>query len=915
MKHIRLKELLLSSFKTAAIFFPLWLSAQKFSGETLRIRLDSLNLREAEVEQIFYLSSPLHPGDTLWFYDYLHAYASINSSLGQAIAGHYKLEFHFSSKKDRGDTYLEPSEQYELFRKDGFVGLMARDTLQKPILRYRVRFPSAKFTGLGRGKDFLHLFEFFLQPVVKYKGKYLFYPNRNLDDRPHLPLSLRVELYPASMFPYWESNGQILSRGDTLIVTHTSDRIEIIGSQQKFYRIRRGNTLWIFEGSIPLPEEDSSLALSMEKTAAFLEQYHVPLPSKILITRRDWLTNPVYGLHILPVVNPFPRDFSLEINILKQTLYKAGKERFWDARRDHSLFTGLWQFYLKKYVETRYPDLKITGSPLRIFPLRYYYLFRAPYTQKYYLSYLYMARMNRDQALRLPADSLSLFNRNVTNPYKAALGWEFLYRYGSKNLFDSLTTQWFRRSAEKWAGRDFLEAKMKTLSSRGEDFLWDDFWNTAAKIDFSLRKTSKLKGNRIVLKNRSGLKIPVTVKTEPPGDSVMLLMPFKGDTVLPRPAQANKIIVNADNPLPEIYMKNNLAPRLKRPVKIRLWQDLEEPFSVQLFINPVADYNYYDGLMLGLSLNNHTFFDKYFSWEIKPQYGFKSGYLNTYVNIKAKKHFVRPFLHGISAGGYYASSHYAPQKLYRSYSIYATLSHKNRKEKFFRENDFNVEWLSVYKQTDRPDLTSSYGVLIFSDTYRRRGLLKNTVWKSSVEWHPLFIKFQTDFRRRMFIDKFRQLEWRIYAGWMPYNRTGTDYFSFALSRPVDYLFKYNYYGRSETSGIFYQQYVYAEGAFKVFYEDQFADHWMLVQNLYVGLWKRFNLFADAGWMHKRGKPAVFHYDAGLRYYLIPDYFEFYFPLYADGRWITPDKNYFDKIRIMFVFDLGGLSKMFTRSWY
>jgi len=871
---------------------------------------DTVNRRQATVNQQFTFNRPFRAGDTLWFYDYLHAYASVHSDLGKSIAGHYKLEFHFSSAKDRGDTYLQDNPRYKWFRNKDFVGIIPAYSGTSLHLTYTVRLPHRKFTGLGYDRHGMHLYEFFLQPVVYRNGKPLFYTNKNLDDRPHLPFTTRIKIYPASLYPYWQSNGKIHFSGDTLLITHSHNRVEIMASNEAFDIFEKDGIRIVMEKGIPAPD-DFQKALAIDEILTYLRNQDIPLASKIFITRRDWRDNPVYGLSILPVLNPFPKDFKFKINLLKQILYKSGKERFWDARRDHSIFTGLWQYYIKKYVTLHYPEMRLTGKPVKIFLLRSYYVFQVPYTEKYKLSYLYMARLNRDQALRLPADSLTLFNRHVTNPYKAALGWEFIEQYAGPSVSSGVIKRWFDASYRQYTGTEQVKAWLNEISRRDLSFLFKDYYRTARKIDFRNRK----KTGGLYIKNLNHYPIPPTMETAGQiKDTFYLPVIFK-DTLLPSPAKLRYFTVNASHPLPEINEKDNLAPRLRRPFKLRFWQDLEDPHSIQWFLNPDFDYNYYDGVILGMSLNNKTFFDKKWTWEIIPDYGLKSRYLSGYASFKYKKHFVRPYLHGWSFGGYFSSYHYAPEKIYRSYSLYTTLSHKNRKEKFFRENDLGLEWLSLYKQTDTLDETSSYRLLILSNTYKRRGLLKNLEWKTSLEWHPLFVKAQTDFRFRMFIDKFRQLEWRVFAGWMPRNRTSTDYFSFALSRPTDYLFKYNYYGRSETSGIFYQQYVYAEGAFKVFVDDQYANRWMLTNNVYIGIWKRFNLFADAGWLQSYGGPVRFHYDAGLRYYLVPDYFEVYFPFLYDGRFIPIDRDYWSKIRIMFVFDLPGLAKMFTRAWY
>jgi hypothetical protein len=47
-----------------------------------------------------------------------------------------------------------------------------------------------------------------------------------------------------------------------------------------------------------------------------------------------------------------------------------------------------------------------------------------------------------------------------------------------------------------------------------------------------------------------------------------------------------------------------------------------------------------------------------------------------------------------------------------------------------------------------------------------------------------------------------------------YNKTASDFFSYAADRPTDYLFDYNYLGRSESTGLYSQQFILAEGGFK-----------------------------------------------------------------------------------------------------
>ena len=148
-----------------------------------------------------------------------------------------------------------------------------------------------------------------------------------------------------------------------------------------------------------------------------------------------------------------------------------------------------------------------------------------------------------------------------------------------------------------------------------------------------------------------------------------------------------------------------------------------------------------------------------------------------------------------------------------------------------------------------------------------------------------------------------------------YNHTQTDYFSFALDRPTDYLFQYHYYGRSETTGIFHQQFVWAEGGFKSFFDDQFANDFLISNNVNIGIWRWFNVYGDWAWLKRKEQPVAFYYDSGLRINLVQDYFEFFFPVYSKKGWEISQRDYFSRIRIVFTMDINGLFKMIKRGWY
>jgi hypothetical protein len=155
----------------------------------------------------------------------------------------------------------------------------------------------------------------------------------------------------------------------------------------------------------------------------------------------------------------------------------------------------------------------------------------------------------------------------------------------------------------------------------------------------------------------------------------------------------------------------------------------------------------------------------------------------------------------------------------------------------------------------------------------------------------------------------------LFGGVFLRNQNQSDFFSFALDRPTDYLFDYNYLGRSEDSGLYSQQIIIAEGGFKSKLQNPFSNNWMVTANGSFNLWRWIELFADAGLMNNKGDKTRFVYDAGLRLNLVTDYFELYLPFYSNNGWEISDANYSERIRFIITLSPRTLTGLFTRKWF
>jgi hypothetical protein len=191
------------------------------------------------------------------------------------------------------------------------------------------------------------------------------------------------------------------------------------------------------------------------------------------------------------------------------------------------------------------------------------------------------------------------------------------------------------------------------------------------------------------------------------------------------------------------------------------------------------------------------------------------------------------------------------------------------------------------------------------------------LYNIGAEVSPKFSKatFRIEWRK-LFKDN-RQLNLRFFAGTFLHNDSQSegDFFSFALDRPTDYLFDYNYYGRSEEEGLFSQQLIIAEGGFKSQLEPAFANQWITTVNASYSIWKYVFAYGDVGFVNNSGSGPKFVYDSGIRLNLLQDYFELYFPVYSNNGWEIAQDNYDQRIRFIVSLDVGTFVSLFQRRWY
>lgn len=892
--------------------------------------------------------------DTVYFNDWSNSFSTKKTPLALRFAEEYDTGFFFAKNEERGFTtvftvtdHQNKSLNFEHLKAHPDVLEVALDQPLLPgesykvTLSYLVQFPDDKFTryGVNAAKEF-KLKYWYITPSV-YDGKWHYYSNYNLDDIfiPATDLTMQIE-YPKNYVLTSELdlvNTVQNSNSQSSILTGKSR----VDSKLFLSRFPRFKTVQTDNFSIVsnIPEKNiggTGSAIVTDRITQFITKHLGQYPhNKLLVTDIDVAKDPIYGLNQLPkFIRPFPDHFQYELNLLKSTLSNyLDNILLINPRTEYWLKDGVQIYFLMKYIDEFYPDMKLLGSLADVWGFRAFHAADLSFNDQYGLIYMHMARTNRDQRLTMPKDSLLKFNKNLAGKYKAGVGLKYLDDFINSNVLETTLKEYLVDTQLKKTSPKSFETAIRSNTSKNLDWFFEEYLNTRNKIDYRIKDLSKTEDSiTFTVQNKRKSTMPVSLFTLK-DDSIISKTWLTGikskiTFTIPRDS-ANKLVLNYDNRVPEYNLRDNWKS-LKgfffnnRPLQFRVFKDVEDPYYNQVFLMPIIEYrNIYDGLTLGLKFYNKTLLRKGFNYKISPKYSFASKTLtggasvSNIHNIDGSNN-----LYSIAYGVSGSYSSYAPDLFIRKLTPF--LSFNFRDNSNFRSNKFqslNIRYIDISKDPDLLNISNNsdpdYKVFNMRYVNTNPGLIKYDKWFTDFQLSESFGKIAFNYEYRKLFDNNHHLGFRFYAGTFLYNKTNedSDYFSFALDRPTDYLFDYNYLGRSENSGIFSQQLIIAEGGFKSKLEPAFANQWMTTMNFTSSIWRYIQTYGDIGLVQNKNTQVKFVYDAGIRLSLVADYFEIYFPVYSNLGWEIGQPQYDQKIRFIFTMDPQSLLGLFRRKWY
>ncbi|EJF99919.1 hypothetical protein [Flavobacterium sp. F52] len=881
--------------------------------------------------------------------DWNNAFADKNTPLARRFSDEFYRGFHLAKAVDRGKTTIInltetnfSALEWERSAEDPdyiTVRLNRKLLPNEKIdlhLNYIVKIPNDKFTHFGFDQNGgMLLKNWFLSPARFENGLFVKYNNFNLDDIANAVSDYEVEIKIPNQYSITTDLNPVSkdSTNQSYNIYSFSGKnrtdLSLYIEKQNSFRIYDNGSLQVLTNLRNKKIDEFQKAIIINRVVSYAEKFIGKYPhERITVSQADYDRNPFYGLNQLPsFISPFEDDFMFEIQFLKTFLnnYLKNSLRL-DPRKDNWVYDGIQIYTMMKYMEEHHQDEKMLGrlSDMKLF--KSYNITNLTFNEQYSYYYMLMARKNLDQPLGDPKNTLIKFNEQIASKYRAGLSLSYLDDYLNYDIVPKSVKEFYNLNQFGQSNRYDFEKILTQKSPTNIDWFFKTIIDSRDIIDYKFSNVSRTADSvTFSVKNKTGIYAPIPIYGIKKKEVVFKewIEPTKKDSVYAFSRKnADKIVINYNNEVPEYNQRNNWRSlkhvALNRPIKFNFAKDLEDPDYNQILYIPTLNYNYYDGFTPGIRFHNKTILDKPFNFDINPAYSIKAGTISGSSAFSWNQYYRNSTLYNVRYSISQNYFHYAPDATYLRlnpmvvFRIREKDFRDNRKQAFmFRQVMVNREASSYITDNSEPN----YSVFNARYSNTKTELIDHFNFMTDLQFSSGFGKVSGEVEYRRLFENNKKLNLRLFAGSFLYNTTNSDYFSFGLDRPTDYLFDYNLFGRSESTGFFSQQYVIAEGGFKSQLEPSYANQWMTTLNASYAIWNWVELYGDIGFLKNKHQNEFFAYDSGVRLNLVPDYFELYFPVYSNNGWEISQPKYNEKIRFIITFSPKTLVTLFTRKWF
>lgn len=602
--------------------------------------------------------------------------------------------------------------------------------------------------------------------------------------------------------------------------------------------------------------------------------------------------------------------YSLERVIAHEVIHNWFYGMIGSNERNNSwIDEGFTSFYEAKYFDTYYQEKgiieEITGTPVNIHKLD-----DVPgrYTRE--LSWAYLMSENIEQSASLNSEEMSVLNYFILSYYKPVTAIYTLQEYLGDDAFRKMMRSFFEEYQFKHVYPENLKTSFKENSSKSIDWFFDDFIESNNTPDY---KICGLQKDSLIVKNNGECLTPLFLNI---GDSSIILDGFEGKQKI-YVGNRTMFAIDSEYKTLDLNRRNNYfrkgVLKTRRPVKLSLYNFIDNPKYTQIPIAPLITYNATDGWSPGLIFYSSPFPKKKFEYQIMPLWGTMTNTLTGVANFSLFLHPENTTIREIEP--YVSAKRFSidfDERYFRT-SAGINIRFKTDPTKTL-ESELQIR--NIYASDYYFDSVNNYQDIRYS-YYDNKPI---NYWSASINLQSGdgFVKLAAEYNKFFNYNEHIGLDIRVFAGTFLYS-SDVYYgnYNFRMSGNLgsqDYFYDDLYVGRNEDirtnpENVWAHQFVKNDGGFTLYTPFGQTDDWLMALNLNSGTPLRvvdvyFNLAACP--KVNSQEPDVF-YETGIRLKLIKNFLSIYFPITGTQRvWQTSNNiytdNYLQKVRFTLSLD-------------
>lgn len=687
---------------------------------------------------------------------------------------------------------------------------------------------------------------------------------------------------------------------------------------------------WIYESEIPpIPFEGIIKRLKQY----IKHNYGADLPSSInilILKDKGKIRSFAPGVLVIEYnTNPVNIELDILEAYIEQIHFNQLKVNMYN---DPWLIDGFAHYHRYNYQSRYYPEAKLFGSYANSLAARFLDVDELSPSYLHHWLYLFMARQGLDQPLSDSAIGYAPFNRQAIVKGKASLLIGTLRGYAGERSF----VRGMQRINELSTSPDFtltpqtFTSSIQYYSNSNLDWFLGDVYSTNGSIDYSLLDLDQC--SYIVtarVENRGEVAIPYpTVGYDRNGEPVMEEW-HEGhlgiDTVQLHLEDYSAVTIDPNQQLPDLNGRNQRRQpdgifQQFEPLRLGLYTGLDQPNKTQIYWMPSAKFNAYDGILAGVSFYNKTIMPKRWEYKIGPEYSTRTGQLTGSASLRYYRPYSTGWLHALEIGVYGRYFHYDEGLGYARISPGVNFHFRKNHPRSTVQQTLKVRGVGVNRELREADreldkhvTNANYWITDVKYIREQQHILHPSLFIADFQLSDRFAKLGLTYRQRWMLPNKQWLGVRGFVGSFLFNNqpAGQPFFSFGLSGTQDYLYDYSFIGRSDSSGVWSQQFFISDGGFKSA-TGIYSSTWMTSLAVNVPIWKGLGVFGDIGYS---GLQEIMYWDYGIRLAIVPDFLEFYFPIQSSLQTQVTGPNYAAQVRFVLNLNQTDIVQRLRRGWY